>query len=179
MAFDPTNPNEVTTAILTMKNNSSIHDIPTKFMRLFLPCISVALSDLFNSCISKCKYPSKLKISKITPVFKKGSPNLIANHRPISILPNISKIFEQLINTRLKSFFEPSGSLSENQFGFRRDKNTELAIMNLIHRALPAIENKQYALCIFLDFSACFDTISRELLIQKLQKYGVRVEAMD
>ena len=52
--------------------------------------------------------------------------------------------------------------------------STELAIFDLLFQSLPAIENKNYALCLFLDYSACFDTIDRNILIEKLDKYGVR-----
>ena len=125
------------------------------------------------------KFPSALKISKITPIHKKGPKNDIKNHRPISVLPNISKIFENLIFSRIKHAFNSFGVLSENQFGFRPNKNTELAALNLIHRTLPAINNKQFALCVFLDFSACFDTISRDILLHKLTLYGIHNNSIE
>ena len=69
--------------------------------------------------------------------------------------------------------------LSENQYGFRKNRSTELAIFSLIDRILPAIENKIYAVCVFLDYSTCFDTLSRDILISKLYRYGVRGLPLD
>ena len=74
----------------------------------------------------------------------------------------------------MSNFFVSQGLLSENQYGFRKNRSTELAIFSLIDRILPAIENKIYAVCVFLDYSACFDTLSRDILISKLYRYGVR-----
>ena len=76
--------------------------------------------------------------------------------------------------SRINSFFHCNDLLSENQFGFRRNKNTELAILELIGKIMPSIQSKSYCLCIFLDYKACFDTISREILFSKLERYGVR-----
>ena len=48
-------------------------------------------------------FPDELKISKVTPVFKKGDKNEAGNYRPISILPAFSKIYERAIYARLES----------------------------------------------------------------------------
>ena len=125
------------------------------------------------------KFPKKFKIAKINPIFKKGNKTDICNHRPIAILCNLSKVFENLIYNRIRQNMEEMGVLSENQFGFRKQKNTELAVLNLINRALPAIQNKLYAVCIFLDFSKCFDTISRETLLAKFRRYGFDIDSLN
>ena len=54
-----------------------------------------------------------------------------------------------------------------------------MAILDLIFKILPAIENKKFAICVFLDYTACFDTISRDMLIDKLEKYGIRGEELN
>ena len=55
-----------------------------------------------------------------------------------------------------------------------KNRNTELAALSLIDKVLPAMEEKKYAICIFLDYRACFDTISRDILYEKLERYGIR-----
>ena len=67
-----------------------------------------------------------------------------------------------------------NGLLSGNQFGFRQDRTTELATVHLIDKILPAFAEGSYCICVFLDFSSCFDIISREILYTKLYRYGVR-----
>ena len=119
-------------------------------------------------------FPDIFKIAKITPVFKKGQKNILKNYRPISVLSNLSKITESVMYDRLQSFFSSQNILSEKQFGFRKDRSTEMAIMDLIFKLLPALQNKKFAIVVFLDYSACFDTISRHILLKKLDQYGVR-----
>ena len=179
VAFAPTDPNEISAIILSMKKNSKLNDIPTNFLKLCSPNFSPFLASLFNLCLIEKKFPSKFKIAEITPIHKKGSKIEIKNHRPISVLPNLSKNFEHLIFNRVKSIIDSFGVLSENQFGFRKHKNTELAALTLINRSLPAIEHKKYAICVFLDFSACFDTIDRNIFSQKLLLYGFHNDSVE
>ena len=167
-------PFEIETVINSMKKNGNYHDIPMKFLKLCKSTISLHVSNLFNVCIAEGNFPNSLKVAKITPVYKKGSHKEINNYRPIGILSNLSKIFESLLNIRLKNYFGTNDLLSNNQFGFRTGKNTELACLNLVHRLLPALKNKYFGIAIFLDFSACFDTLARDILLKKLGKYGIR-----
>ena len=167
-------PFEIESVINSMKKNGNSRDIPMKFFKLCASNISLHLSNLFNVCIAEGTFPDSLKIAKITPVYKKGSRKEISNYRPVGILKNLSKIFESLLNVRLKNYFGSNDILSNNQFGFRTGKNTELACLNLVNRLLPALKNKYYGIAVFLDFSACFDTLTRDILLRKLGRYGVR-----
>ena len=113
-------------------------------------------------------------VSRITPIHKKGSNSDIKNHRGISVIPNLSKLFESIILKRLKNYFEKIGVLNPNQYGYRKHRSTELAIFSMLDKVVRAFEGNAYAICIFLDYSACFDTICRLLLLIKLEKHGVR-----
>ena len=172
-------PEEIVRTISEMKKSCGLHDIPTNFLKLARNHISGTLAALFNVCISHGKFPDSFKIARVIPIHKKQDRCDVKNYRPISTLPNLSKIFETLLHRRLKSFLKSSKILHPNQFGFREGKSTELAVMNLVDRALPAIENKGFAICIFLDFTSCFDTISREILYKKLYIYGIRGLALE
>ena len=174
ISFNYTEENEVCKILDSMNNKSSKEDIPSKFLKYCKSHVSYCLAFLFNMCIDCGEFPKKFKLAKITPVHKKGSLSKIENYRPISVTCNASKIFDQLLNTRVQNFFQNNNLLSQNQFGFRKSRSTEQAAMKLIHRILPAISDKLFAVCVFLDFSACFDTIDREILFQKLYRYGVR-----
>jgi len=90
----------------------------------FLP--SSWLSDLFNKCMAKGEFPNLLKIAQVTPKPKITSPK--SPTRLISILPALSKAFEKLIYSRLYSFVTSTCILSPQQYGFRTNHSTELAI---------------------------------------------------
>ena len=165
---------EMVDAITSLRKEGGLADISCRFLKLCKYHIAPYLCNLFNLCIDKSIYPSEYKHSKITPLFKKGSRVIFKNHRPISILCNLNKLFESLLHERFRNFFNKYGLLSANQFGFRKHKNTELACFNLITKILPVFEIGSFCICVFIDYSACFDTIDREKLFSKLYRYGIR-----
>ena len=175
MEFSPATNEEVSKEISALKKNgNSVHDFSKIFLRNCSEFVSPVLCNLFNSCLLSEKFPEIFKMAKVTPVHKKGPKDDILNYRPVSILANLSKIFEGLLHRRISHYFNPQTMLSSNQFGFRRGKNTELACLSLVDRVMPAFTDKGYSICVFLDFRACFDTVSRENLLNKFEKYGLR-----
>ena len=70
---------------------------------------------------------------------------------------------------RLYNYVEKHQILSEHQFGFRRNKSTEYAILELTDKISKAMDEGLYTLCIFLDLSKAFDTVNHEILIKKLE----------
>ena len=93
----------------------------------------------------------------------------------MSVLSNLGNVFENLIYNRLQSFRETSDLIAKNQFGFRKNRYTELTALTLMNNILPALEKKKYTICVFLDNSACFDTLSRSIFYVKLETYGIGV----
>ena len=120
-----------------------------------------------------------MKIAKVIPLYKNGSKHLFTNYRPVSLLPQFSKILEKLFNSRLDSFLERHNVLSESQYGFRTKRSTSQALMESIERITDAIDNHQYAIGIFIDLRKAFDTINHNILINKLEKIGIRGMAID
>ena len=61
------------------------------------------IQSLINKCIDTCTFPNALKLADVVPIFKKNDMLNKMNYRPISILSCISKIFEKLLISQLKS----------------------------------------------------------------------------
>ena len=59
-----------------------------------------------NFCIANSIFPSDLKVTDVTPAFKKKSKTSKDNHRPMSILPNISKIYERYLCNQMQTYFD-------------------------------------------------------------------------
>ena len=117
---------EIANLIATLKNNNSVGSdgISSKILKKVAPIISSYLKTAFNKCIAECVFQRSLKIAKIYPIFKAGDRKLTSNYRPISILGNVSKIFEKIIHKRLMNYLEKFSILSDNQYGFKKTKDS-------------------------------------------------------
>ena len=115
-----------------------------------------------------------MKIAKVCPILKSGPSNEFSDYRLISVLPSFSKIFEKIITKRLLSFIELHDILSSSQYGFRKKHSTYMAIMNFYDKVTEAIDKSEFCLGIFIDLSKAFDTLNHDVLLKKLEMYGIR-----
>ena len=90
------------------------------------------LINCINEAIRNNKFPDSLKLSDITPVYKKLDPSDKANYRPVSVLPLLSKIFEKIIYDQLYEYL--ANFLSEFLCGFRKAHSTQHALFRLIQK---------------------------------------------
>jgi hypothetical protein len=97
MFLSPITPEEISKSILSLSSNKSSgpNSIPIKILKLLHQDISIPLSDIFNLSFIKSHFPSTLKLSKVIPVFKKGSPLESSNYRPVSLLSNVRNYFKR------------------------------------------------------------------------------------
>ena len=63
--------------------------------------VVLPLRIIFGNILSTGTYPDIWKFANVTLIFKKGDKQLIANYRPISLLPLCGKIFEKIIFNNL------------------------------------------------------------------------------
>ena len=142
--------------------------------------IAHVLAHLVNCSMKEGICPRSSKLARVTPVYKqKGSKHLYENYRPISLLSTFSKIMERLIYNRVFDFLVRYGILFESQYGFRRGHNTTHATLDFVKAIEDAIEKNDFAIGVFCDLSKAFDTLSHDILLQKLNHYGIRGRALD
>jgi hypothetical protein len=142
-------------------------DISVKMIKIISEEIIKPLTYIYNLSFETGKIPNFLKIALVTPIFKAKENNLFENYRPISVLTCFSKLLEKLMHKRLINYVEKHRILSEHQFGFRKNRSTEHAILELTDKISKAIDEGKYTVGIFLDLSKAFDTVNHEILIKK------------
>ena len=176
--LDAVTPEEVIKLIneLNTQKSPDIFGISSHFIKMLSPKLTLILANLFNESFSNGIIPDVLKVASVTPIFKGGSKLDVSNYRPVSVLPIISKLLEKLMQTRLVSYLERNNIIYEKQFGFKK-KSTSLAVLDMYSKIVDSIEKRNYMCNVFLDFAKAFDTVNHDILISKLQYYGVRGNA--
>ena len=135
---------------------------------------SESISRLINHCIDIGTFPSAWKTAKVTPIYKgQGSKDDKNNYRPISVLPLLSKIFEKHVHQALYSYMRNNNLLYTLQSGFRRSYLTETALICLTDQLLSDMEKDQVSGLVFVDYKKAFDLIDHDILLSKLEAYGI------
>ena len=110
---------------LDMSKASGPDCIPVVVLKNCEPELSYILAELFNKCLKESCFPDCLKVSSVVPVFKNvGERSVAKNHRPVSLLSVVSKVFEKLVNNRINDHLEKCGKFSDFQYGFRSSPST-------------------------------------------------------
>ena len=166
------------------KQSKDMFGISNSMLKKIVNCIALPLCHIFNKSFSSGIIPDQLKLAKVIPICKlrasdNGDKSLPTNYRPISLLPIFSKILEKLVANRLNDYLLENNIIYKHQYGFQAKKSTVHPIMHLINEIAMAKNNKQISIGVFCDISKGFDTLSHDILINKLNKIGVKNKELD
>ena len=143
---------EVESYISQMDSTKSVgpYSIPVPLLKFLKAHIAPILSCLVNESLLYGIFPEKLKLAKITPVFKKGSIQDKDNYRPIPVLSVFSKIFEKVMYKSLYAYLECHNILYSLQFGFRQKCSTNHALINIAKSIRCSVDNKNLVVVFLL-----------------------------
>ena len=164
---------------LNPRKSTGIDKIPAKIIRVASPVVANSLTKIFNRAISNESFPSEWKQARVVPLHKKGSRNLLNNYRPISILPALSKVFERILYEQLYDYFVGNNLLSHHQYGFRQFHSTASVLLDSTNEWFVNMDRGFFNIAVFLDLQKAFDTIDHDILLKKLDLYGLEKSALN
>ena len=150
------------------------NSIPSNILKTNILYLSEPLEIILNKSINEGVFPNLMKLANVCPIFKKNDKNKCENYRPISLLSNLSKIFERAMHTRVYDFLDISNIIYKLQFGFRKRYSTNHNLLSIIEDIRSNLDNKTYACGVFIDLEKAFDTVNHVILLNKLSHYGIR-----
>ncbi|KAK9704034.1 Reverse transcriptase (RNA-dependent DNA polymerase) [Popillia japonica] len=164
---------ELSTSVLAGPDN-----IPSYIVKTSASYIIPVLTHLINLSFEKKRFPSLLKQSLIKPMFTKvlddltdeeklEAKNNIENYHPIVLQSIFSKLFEQAMNGRLLTHISTSNLLEWNH------QQTNLGLFEVLHQFYVSIDRKRHSFGIFIDLTKIYDMINHNLLLSKLEIYGI------
>ena len=118
------------------------------------------LARLFTSSIQLGYIPTARRIAALRMLLKPDKLlTLTTSYRPISLISSIMKLFERVIEQRLKSHLEEIGFINKNQSGFRRAKSNDDHLFRLSQSIMESFNRGEHVVSAFLDVEKAFDNV--------------------
>ena len=143
-----------------------------KFLKDGASILATPVTELCNLSISLASFPDDCKQAKMKPLFKKGSKDDPKNYRPISLLPQISKVIEKLVHEQVQEYLDKNKILYRYQSGFRPFHSTDTCLSYLSDKIIQGLENSMCTGMILIDLQKAFDTIDHEIFLEKMKYLG-------
>ena len=156
---------------LKNSKSTSLDELDNFCVKLAADIIDKPLHHIITLSLLSSRFPCCWKFSKVIPLHKKDSPLECENYRPVAILSPLSKILERVVYEQVYYYFTHNKIFHPNLHGYRHGRSTQTALLTMYDRWVKAAVSEQVS--VLLDLSAAFDLVDPNLLISKLEIYGV------
>ena len=179
--FPPISESLVLRKLLRLRPSKATADslFCNRFLQKCAPFLATSITFLFNLSLSTSSFPSAWKYAKVIPLYKhRGSRADPSNYRPISLLPAIGKVMDDIQSSRLLDFMTSNKLISMHQFGFVPRKSTVQQLVYIVHKWAHTRDNKGQFSATFMDFMKAFDRVWHDGLLHKLAQCGVSLSSL-
>lgn len=158
---------------LKIKYSSGYDSVPISFIERSKKRLLKTLTHLINSPFITGIFPESFKITKLIPIHKRKCKMDIANYGPVVSLPALSKIYEWAISNQNMNELAGKKELDNLFSTWFQTSQVSSDHYHRIHWVIDFINASEKTVGIFLDLGKAFDSVSHEVLLQRLHNLGV------
>ena len=178
-SFKEITKSEINLEILNLDSSKACQesDLPTKIIKANSDIFTEVIHKKLNRSLEEGNFLCIMKLFNVTPVYKKGNRSETSNYRPISILPNISKVFERCVYKQVSQYFE--GVISKYQCGFQEGQSAQHALILLLEKWRYNVDQGRIFRALLTCLSKAFDCLVHDIIIAKLNSYRFDMKALN
>ena len=172
---------DVDKALKELKINSSAgeHDIPAIVMKRCAGTLNYPLFQIWKSSLESGFIDPRFKEQIIAPIFKKGCKAQAKNYRPVCPTSHSIKTCERIVRDKILEHFNRNNLMCKHQHGFLKNRSCLTQLLGHINIVLENFLQGKDTDSIYLDYAKAFDKVDHELLLHKLQCYGIKGQLLN
>ena len=175
--FQPTTEEEIHKVMSIISKTCELDPLPARQLKQCLSPLAPVVARIVNASLSEGVVPVPLKEAIVRPLLKKPSldKETLKNFRPVSNLPQLSKVLEKVVAWRLTDHLLSEGLFDPYQSAYRAFHSTETALVRVTNDIRVNMDKRCGTVLVLIDLSAAFDTIDHSVLLNRLAvRYGIR-----